>query len=169
MIEDPEVYYSCSDCVLSFVKEASHGVYVAATTDHARCSSDLTGCRAKATFVCRVYPDEQESDKGDDQKGSPEVCRCALCNPGGGEYVDIGFVIKERPKYAELSEGKTGCLPDQEPAPKESCLNCRYMTVTEATLFKARKAIMRVFPSEETANKVLNEILNAGLLIRERI
>ena len=166
MIEGPEVYYSCSDCVLSFVKAASNGVYVEATTDHARCS---TGCRAKATFVCRVYPDEQESDKGDDQKGSPEVCRCALCNPGGGEYVDIGFVIKERPKYAELSEGKTGCLPDQEPAPKESCLNCRYMTVTEATLFKARKAIMRVVHSGETASQVINEFLNAGLLIRERI
>ena len=161
MIEDPEVYYSCSDCVLSFVKEASNGVYVEATTDHARCSA---GCCAKATFVCRVYPDEQ----GDDQKGSPEVCRCALCNPGGGEYVDIGFVIKERPKYAELSEGKTS-LPDEEPAPKESCPNCRYMTVTEDTLPKARKAIVQVFPHEETANKIINEFLNAGLLIRERI
>ena len=66
MIEDPEVYYSCSDCVLSFVKDASNGVYVEATTDHARCS---TGCRAKATFVCRVYPDEPVSEQGDDQKG----------------------------------------------------------------------------------------------------
>ena len=165
MTEDPEVYYSCSDCVLSFVKDASNGVYVEATTDHARCSS---GCRAKATFVCRVYPDEPVSEQGDDQKGSPEVCRCALCNPGGGEYVDIGFVIKERPKYAELSEGKTS-LPDEEPAPKESCLNCRYMTVTEDTLPKARKAIVQVFPHEETANKIINEFLNAGLLIRERI
>ena len=165
MTEDPEVYYSCSDCVLSFVKAASNGVYVEATTDHARCS---TGCRAKATFVCRVYPDEPVSEQGDDQKGSPEVCRCALCNPGGGEHVNIGFVIKERPKYSELSEGKTS-LPDEEPAPKESCLNCRYMTVTEDTLPKARKAIMRIFPSEETANQVINEFLNAGLLIRERI
>ena len=58
MTEDPEVYYSCSDCVLPFIKEASNGVYVEATTDHARCA---TGCRAKATFVCRVYPDEPES------------------------------------------------------------------------------------------------------------
>ena len=165
MTEDPKVYYSCSDCVLSFVKAASNGVYVEATTDHARCS---TGCRAKATFVCRVYPDEQASEQGDDQKGSPEVCRCALCNPGGGEYVDIGFVFKERPKYAELSEGKTS-LPDQEPSPKETCLNCRYMTVTEETLFKARKAIMEILPYEETANNIINEFLNAGLLIRERI
>ena len=161
MTEDPEVYYSCGYCVLSFVKEASNGVYIEATTDHARCAK---GCRSKATFVCRVYPDEQ----GGDQKGSPEVCRCALCNPGGGEYVDIGFVIKERPKYSELSEGKTS-LPDEEPAPKESCLNCRYMTVTEDTLPKARKAIVQVFPHEETANKIINEFLNAGLLIRERI
>lgn len=165
MIEDPEVYYSCSDCVLSFVKEASNGVYVEATTDHARCS---TGCRAKATFVCRVYPGEPVSEQGDDQKGSPEVCRCALCNPGGGEYVDIGFVIKERPKYAEFSEGKKS-LPDQEPSPKETCPNCRYMTVTEDTLFKARKAIMQIFPYEDLANKIINEFLNAGLLIRERI
>ena len=165
MTEDSEVYYSCRDCVVSFVKAASNGVYVEATTDHARCS---TGCRAKATFVCRVYPDEPVSEQGDDQKGSPEVCRCALCNPGGGEYVDIGFVIKERPKYSELSEGKTS-LPDEEPAPKESCLNCRYMTVTEDTLPKARKAIVQVFPHEETANKIINEFLNAGLLIRERI
>ena len=126
MIEDPEVYYSCSDCVLSFVKEASNGVYVEATTDHARCS---TGCRAKATFVCRVYPDEQASEQGDDQKGSPEVCA----------------------------------------TPKESCQNCRYMTVTENTLTKARKAIMRVVHSGETASQVINEFLNAGLLIRERI
>ena len=165
MIEDPEVYYSCSDCVLSFVKEASNGVYVDATTDHARCS---TGCRAKATFVCRVYPDEQASEQGDDQKGAPEVCRCSLCNPGGGEHVDIGFVIKERPKYAELSEGKTS-LPDEEPAPKESCPSCRYMTVTEDTLFKAHKAIMQVFPYEEAADKIIDEFLKAGLLIRERI
>ena len=157
MIEDPEVYYSCSDCVLSFVKAASNGVYIEATTDHARCS---TGCRAKATFVCRVYQGEPVSEQG--------VCRCALCNPGGGEYVDIGFVIKERPKYAELSEEKTS-LPDQEPSPKEACLTCRYMTVTESTLFKARKAIMQVFPYEEAANKIINEFLNAGLLIRERI
>ena len=165
MTEDPEVYYSCSDCVLSFVKAASNGVYVEATTDHARCS---TGCRAKATFVCRVYPDEPASEQGGDQKGSPEVCRCALCNPGGGEYVDIGFVIKEQPKYAELSEGKTS-LPDEEPAPKGSCLNCRYMTVTEDTLFKARKAIMRVLPSEDSAHEIINEFFNGGLLIRERI
>lgn len=165
MIEDPEVYYSCSDCVLSFIKAAPNGVYVEATNDHARCS---TGCRAKATFVCRVYPDESVSEQGDDRKGSPEVCRCALCNPGGGEYVNIGFVIKERPKYAELSEGKTS-LPDEEPAPKESCPNCRYMTVTEDTLPKARKAIMQVFPYEEAGDKIINEFLNAGLLIRERI
>ena len=116
MIEDPEVYYSCSDCVLSFVKAASNGVYVEATTDHARCS---TGCRAKATCVCRVYPDEQVSD---------------------------------------LTE-----------EPKETCLNCRYMTVTESTLFKARKAVMLVVHSGGTASQVINELLNAGLLIRERI
>ena len=116
MIEDPEVYYSCSDCVLSFVKNASNGVYVEATTDHARCS---TGCRAKATFVCRVYPDEPESD------------------------------LKEEPV--------------------ESCKACRNMTVTEDTLFKARYGIMQVFPSEESANKVINELLNVGILFRERI
>ena len=126
MTEDPEVYYSCSNCVLSFVKEASNGVYVEATTDHARCS---TGCRAKATFVCRVYPDEQASEQWDDQKGSPEVCA----------------------------------------TPKESCQNCRHMTVTEDTLFKARKAIMRVFPSEDSAHAIIRELLNDGLLIRERI
>ena len=116
MTEDPEVYYSCSDCVLSFVKEASNGVYVEATTDHARCS---TGCRAKATFVCRVYPDEPES------------------------------ALKEEPE--------------------ESCKACCNMTVTEDTLFKAHKSIMRVFPSEELANKVINELLNDGILFRERI
>lgn len=66
MIEDPEIYYSCSDCVLSFVKAASSGVYVEATNDHARCS---TGCRAKAAFVCRVYPDEQESEQGGRSEG----------------------------------------------------------------------------------------------------
>ena len=93
---------------------------------------------------------------------------CALCNPGGGEYVDIGFVIKEQPKYAELSEGKTS-LPDEEPAPKGSCLNCRYMTVTENTLPKAREAIMQIFPYEDIADNLINELLNAGLLIRERI
>ena len=164
MTEDPEVYYSCGDCIMSFVTEVSNGVYVKATTDHASCFT----CGAKDVFVCRVYPDEPVSEQGDDQKGSPEVCRCALCNPGSGEYVDIGFVIKERPKYTELSEGKTS-LPDEEPAPKESCPNCRYMTVTEDTLFKARKAIMQVFPYEEAANKIINEFLNAGLLIRERI
>lgn len=63
MTEDPEVYYSCSDCVPSFVKAASNGVYVEATTDHARCS---TGCRSKATFVCRVYPDESASTPTED-------------------------------------------------------------------------------------------------------
>ena len=108
MTEDPEVYYSCSDCVWSFITAASNGAYVEATTDHARC---YTGCRAKATFVCRVYPDE------------PEESRKACCN----------------------------------------------MTVTEDTLFKARKAIMRAFPSEELANQVLNELLNDGILFRERI
>ena len=116
MIEDPEVYYSCSDCVLSFIKESSNGVYVEATTDHARCS---TGCRAKATFVCRVYPDE----------------------PASG--------LKEEPE--------------------ESCKDCCNMTVTEDTLFKARKAIMWVYPYEESANRVINELLNVGVLIRERI
>ena len=43
------------------------------------------------------------------------------------------------------------------------------MTVTEDTLFKARKAIMRVAPSEETANQLIDEFLNDGLLIRERV
>ena len=60
-------------------------------------------------------------------------------------------------------------LPDQEPAPKETCPNCCYMTVTEDTLFKARKAIMRIFPYEEAANQLIDEFLNAGLLIRERV
>ena len=112
MTEDPEVYYSCSDCVLSFIKAASNGAYVEATTDHARCS---TGCRSKATFVCRVYPDELESE------------------------------------------------------PEESCKACCNTTVPEDTLFKARKAIMRAFPSEELANQVINELLNDGILLRERI
>ena len=117
MTVDPEVYYTCSDCVLSFVKAASNGVYVEATTDHARCS---TGCRAKATFVCRVYTDEPES------------------------------ALKEEPE--------------------ESCKACCNMTVTEDTLFaKAHKAIQRVFPSEEVSVKVLYELLNAGILFRERI
>ena len=116
MTEDPEVYYSCSDCVLSFVKEASNGVYVEATTDHARCS---TGCRAKATFVCRVYPDEPVSP------------------------------LKEESA--------------------ESCKACCNMTVTEDTLFKAHKAILQAFPSEDIANKVINELLNAGILFREQI
>ena len=126
MTEDPEVYYSCRDRVLSVVKAASNGVYVEATTDHARCA---TGCRAKATFVCRVYPVERASEPVDDRKGSPEVCA----------------------------------------DPKESCPSCHYVTVTEDTLFKARKAIMRVFPSEESARAIINEFLNAGLLIRERV
>lgn len=114
MIEDPEVYYSCSDCVLSFVKKASNGVYVEATTDHARCST----CGAKATFVCM----------------------CEMC---------------------EWSK--------KQPAPKESCPRCYYMTVTEETLFKAREAIMKVLPFEESAHAIINELLNSGLLIRERI
>ena len=116
MTVDPEVYYSCSYCVLSFIKEAPNGLYVEATTDHARCS---TGCRSKATFVCRVYPDELEGDL----KVEPEESYKACCN----------------------------------------------MTVTEDTLFKARKAIMRAFPSEEFANQVINELLNDGILFRERI
>ena len=72
MIEDPEVYYSCSDCVLSFVKAASNGVYVEATTDHARCTK---GCHSRATFVCRVYPDEPVSEQGVDQKEAREFAR----------------------------------------------------------------------------------------------
>ena len=116
MTVDPEVYYSCSDCVLSFIKAASNGAYVEATTDHARCS---TGCRSKATFVCRVYPDEPES------------------------------ALKEEPE--------------------ETCKACCNMTVTEGTLFKVRKAVQRVFPFEESADKVINELLNAGILFRERI
>ena len=60
-------------------------------------------------------------------------------------------------------------MPNQEPAPKESCKACCNMTVTEDTLFKARKAIMRVAPSEETADQVINELLNAGILFREQI
>ena len=116
MTYDPEVYYSCSDCVLSIIKDASNGVYVEATTDHARCA---TGCRAKATFVCRVYPDEQESDL----KGDPE----------------------------------------------ESCKACCNMTVTEDTLFKVFRGITQVFPYEKGANKVINELLNSGILFRERI
>ena len=43
------------------------------------------------------------------------------------------------------------------------------MTVTEGTLFKVRKAVQRVFPFEESADKVINELLNAGILFRERI
>ena len=124
MIEGPEVYYSCSDCVLSFVKAASNGVYVEATTDHARCS---TGCRAKATFVCRVYPDEPVSP------------------------------LKETPDSVLKEE------------PKESCKTCSNMTVTENTLFKVFKGITQVFPYEEGANKVINELLNSGILFRERI
>ena len=116
MTEDPKVYYSCSDCVLSFVKEASNGVYVEATTDHARCS---TGCRAKATFVCRVYRDEPVSDPKEEREESCEAC----CN----------------------------------------------MTVTEGTLFKVRKAVQRVFPFEESADKVIDELLKDGILFRERI
>lgn len=116
MTVDPEVYYSCIDCVLSFIKAASNVVYVEATTDHARCS---TGCRAKATFVCRVYPDEPVSDLKED--------------------------------------------------PAESCKACCNMTVTEDTLFKAHEGIQWVFSSDETADKVINELLNAGHLIRERI
>ena len=139
MIEDPDVYYSCSDCVLSFVKEASNGVYVEATTDHARCFT----CGAKATFVCRVYPDEQAGSSEPDVR-VPTTCSCEICKPKAS-------------------------LPDQAPAPKESCLICRYMTVTEDTLFKARKAIMRVFPSEDSAHAVINEFFNARLVILERI
>ena len=116
MIEDPEVYYSCIDCVLSFIKAASNGAYVEATTDHARCS---TGCRAKATFVCRVYPDEPESDLKD--------------------------------------------------APEDPLKACCDTTATEDTLFKARKSILRVFPAEDAANQVINELLNDGILFRERI
>ena len=115
MPEDPEVYYFCGDCIMSFVKDSSNRVYVEATTDHASC---LT-CGATDVFVCRVYPDEPVSG---------------------------------------LTE-----------EPDESCPKCRYVTVTDDTLFKARKAIMRVFPSEEAADKVINELLNDGLLIRERI
>ena len=137
MTEDPEVYYSCSDCVLSFIKDASNGVYVEATTDHARCS---TGCCAKAAFVCRVYPDKPVSSE-EPVVRVPTTCSCALC-----EYVGV-----------------------QEPAPKESCKACCNMTVTEDTLPKARKAIMRIVHSGETASQVINEFLNAGLLIRERI
>ena len=153
MTEDPEVYYSCSDCVLSFVKDASNGVYVEATTDHARCS---TGCRAKATFVCRVYPDEQvgdlkeESEETDVQE--PSVCTCVICKLWDN-------VVKKQ----EASP------PVQAPAPKEFCPKCYYMTVTEETLFKAREAIMKVLPFEETSHAIINEFLNAGLLIRERI
>ena len=43
------------------------------------------------------------------------------------------------------------------------------MTVTEDTLFKVHKALMLVFSSEETADQVINELLNAGILFRERI
>ena len=68
MTEDPEVYYSCSDCVLSFIKAAPNGVYIDATTDHARC---VKGCLKKAAFVCRVYPDEQESEQGGRSEGKP--------------------------------------------------------------------------------------------------
>ena len=124
MIEDPEVYYSCSDCVLSFIKEASNGVYIDAATDHAGCAM---GCGSKATVVCRVYPGEQESD------------------------------LKENPES------------DLKGDPEESCKACCNMTVTESTLFKARKAIMLVVHSGGTASQVINELLNAGLLIRERI
>ena len=124
MIEDPEVYYSCSDCVLTFVKVAPNGVYVEATTDHARCS---TGCRSRATFVCRVYPDEPESD------------------------------LKDAPES------------DLKDAPEDPLKACCDTTATEDTLFKAHKSIMRVFPSEEIANKVINELLNDGILFRERI
>ena len=74
MTYDPEVYYSCSDCVLSIVKDASNGVYVEATTDHARCSS---GCRSKATFVCRVYPDEPVSTPKEESNESCPNCRNA--------------------------------------------------------------------------------------------
>lgn len=59
--------------------------------------------------------------------------------------------------------------PDQDPASKESCKTCCNMTLTEDTLLKARAAIMRVFPSNETANEIINELLNAGILFRERI
>ena len=43
------------------------------------------------------------------------------------------------------------------------------MTVTEDTLFKARNAIAKVVGPDLVADRVLNELLNAGLLIRERI
>ena len=58
---------------------------------------------------------------------------------------------------------------DLKDAPEESCKACCNMTVTEDTLFKARKSILRVFPAEDTANQVINELLNDGILFRERI
>ena len=125
MTEDPEVYYYCGDCAMSFVEEASNGVYIKAPTDHAMCFT----CGAKDVFACWVYPDEQESEQGDDQKGSPEVLENL----------------------------------------KESCPNCRYMTLTDATLYKARKAIMRICPSGTSAQAIIKELIDAGLLIRERI
>ena len=79
MIEDPEVYYSCSKCVMSFIKAASNGVYVEATTDRARCYT----CGAKAAFVCRVYPDEPVSTPEEAPKKTnvlaPSVCACEIC------------------------------------------------------------------------------------------
>ena len=58
---------------------------------------------------------------------------------------------------------------DLKVEPEESYKACCNMTVTEDTLFKALKAVMLVFPSEDTANQVINGILNAGILFRERI
>ena len=72
--------------------------------------------------------------------------------------VDKGDDFSLKPKQSDTLPEKT----------REDC-DCRYMTVTEKTLFKAREAIMRVFPREEVANQVIDQLLNARLLIRERI
>ena len=72
--------------------------------------------------------------------------------------VDKGVDFSLKPKQSDTLPEKT----------REDC-DCRYMTVTEETLFKARKAIMEILPYEETADNIINELLNAGLLIRERI
>ena len=72
--------------------------------------------------------------------------------------VDKGVDFSLKPKQSDTLPEKT----------REDC-DCHHMTVTEDTLFKARNAIAKVVGPDLVADRVLNELLNAGLLIRERI
>ena len=136
MIEDPVVYYSCSDCVTGFVEAAENGVCIDPTTDHARC---FTCCCAKATFVCRVYPGEQET-------APKESCKagCNMTVTDKAEDVTLGSYLCVEHTVSLLKDlengGHVSLATDLAKCYREACAKTAefYCVISTSATFRER-------------------------------